>query len=155
MTATFALRGTRGTWRHPLSFHVARVALGDIRLRFAWQAWHSWHCVARLDDLVAGDAATLWQAWHLVTSTFVFLDRGGTCRHRPLLCVQAWHLWHCVARFQRETFRCLFSSSLFTCDECLTFFGELARSLYVAESAILYFKYFTPCRQCPHVPFQV
>ena len=50
------LRGRRGTWRHssslcvtgvtwrhPPSFCVAGVALGDIHLRFAWQAWHSWH----------------------------------------------------------------------------------------------------------------
>ena len=44
VTATFALRGRRGTWRHPPSFHVAGVAL-------------IWHCVARLDGLVAGDAA--------------------------------------------------------------------------------------------------
>ena len=81
------LRGRRGTWRHPPSFHVAGVAQGDIHLRFAWQAWHLWHCVARLRSrLVTGDAATLcvagvalgdihlrfaWQACHLETSTFV------------------------------------------------------------------------------------
>ena len=34
------LRGRRGTCWHPLSFHLAGVALGDIHLRFAWQAWH-------------------------------------------------------------------------------------------------------------------
>ena len=34
------LRGSRGTWRHLSSFCVAGVALGDIHLRFAWQAWH-------------------------------------------------------------------------------------------------------------------
>ena len=34
------LRGRRGTWRHPSSFCVAGVALGDIDLRFAWQAWY-------------------------------------------------------------------------------------------------------------------
>ena len=38
---------------------VAGVAIGDIHLRFAWQAWH------------------------LVTSTFVLRGRRGTC-----------HLWH-------------------------------------------------------------
>ena len=38
--ALFSLRGRRGTWRHPPSFHVAGVALGDIHLRFTWQAWH-------------------------------------------------------------------------------------------------------------------
>ena len=57
VTSTFLLRGRRGTWRHPPSFHVAGVALGDIHLRFAWPAWHLWHCVAHLDGLVAGDAA--------------------------------------------------------------------------------------------------
>ena len=49
-TSTFVLRGSRGTlrgrrgtWRRPPSFHVAGMALGDIYLRFAWQAWHLWH----------------------------------------------------------------------------------------------------------------
>jgi len=46
------LRGSLGTWGHPPSFHVAGVALGDIHLRFAWQAWHLGHSglalVARL-----------------------------------------------------------------------------------------------------------
>ena len=37
------LRGRRGTWWHPPSFRVAGVALDDIRLRFAWQAWNLWH----------------------------------------------------------------------------------------------------------------
>jgi len=90
---------------------MAGVALGDIHLRFAWQAWHlvtstfvlrgrrgtygtGLALVSRLSTLgrawahlVAGDAAVLcvagrmalgdiqlrfaWQAWHLVTSTFV------------------------------------------------------------------------------------
>ena len=121
------LRGRRGTWCHPPSFHVACVALGDIHLHFAWQAWYLWHwagsggalgralvargaaplCVAvvALGDIhphFAGQACTwwhwlsicvagvalgdihlhlgvvlgdihlrfVWQAWHLVTSTF-------------------------------------------------------------------------------------
>ena len=34
------LRGRRGTWWHPPSFHVAGVAPSHIHLRFAWQAWH-------------------------------------------------------------------------------------------------------------------
>ena len=66
-TFTFVLRGKRGTygtgWRactglvaddtrsyEPL-FSVAGMALGDIYLRFAWQAWHLWHWVARLDRI--------------------------------------------------------------------------------------------------------
>ena len=75
-------RGWRGTRRHLSAICVAGVALGDIHLRFAWQAWHLWHCVARLDGLVAGDAVALcaagvalmaiylrfaWQALHLET----------------------------------------------------------------------------------------
>ena len=43
--------GRRGTLR-------AGVALGDIYLRFAWQAWH---------------------LWHLATSTFVWRGMRGTC----------------------------------------------------------------------------
>ena len=66
------------------SFHVAGVALGDMNLPFARQAWHLWHWAgsggALEPVLVAGDAAALcvagvalggihsrftWQAWHL------------------------------------------------------------------------------------------
>ena len=77
VTSTFALRGLRGTWRHPPSFHVAGVAL----MALGWLWWRAWA------GLVAGDAAArcvalgdihldlAWQAWHLVTSTFA---RRGT-----------------------------------------------------------------------------
>ena len=40
-----------GTTSHPPSFCVAGVAQTHIHRRFAWQAWHSWHWVARLDWL--------------------------------------------------------------------------------------------------------
>ena len=43
------LRGRRGTWWHPPWFHVAGVAQPHIYRRFAWQAWYTWHWVARLD----------------------------------------------------------------------------------------------------------
>ena len=43
------LRGRRGTISHPPSFCVTGVPQSHIHLRFAWQAWHSWHWVARLD----------------------------------------------------------------------------------------------------------
>ena len=33
-------RGRHGTLRHPPSFHVAGVVLGDIDLHFVWQPWH-------------------------------------------------------------------------------------------------------------------
>ena len=100
---------------------MAGVALGDMC------AWHLWHWAgsggALGMGLVAGDAAAFcvagmalgdmhlrfaWQAWHLVTSTFVSRGRCGTWRHAPsfrVACValgdmhlrftwQAWHLWH-------------------------------------------------------------
>ena len=41
------LRGRRGTWWHSPSFCLAGLALGDIYLRLAWQAWHLLHLVAR------------------------------------------------------------------------------------------------------------
>ena len=53
------LRGRRGTWWHPPSFHVAGVALGDIHLRFAWQAWHLWDW--------AGSGDTLGAPWSRLT----------------------------------------------------------------------------------------
>ena len=43
-----SLRGRRGTRWHPPWFHVAGVALGDIYLRFAWEAWQKLLLVARL-----------------------------------------------------------------------------------------------------------
>jgi len=83
---------------------VAGVALGDIHLRFAWQAKHFMHlrfrgrrctwgtglrawarsvargtaplCVA---GVALGDIHFAWQAWHVVTSTFVLRGRRGTC----------------------------------------------------------------------------
>ena len=81
---------------------MAGVALGDIDLHFAWQAWHlptwTWLCVAGValtawTGLVALGGATAgvagvalgdidlhfaWQAWHLVTSTCTLRGRRGT-----------------------------------------------------------------------------
>jgi len=76
---------------------VTGVALGDIHLRFAWQAWHLWHWAgsggALGPILVADDAAALcvtgvalgnihlrlvWQARHLATSTVVSRGKCGT-----------------------------------------------------------------------------
>ena len=69
------LRGRRGTWRHPPSFHVAGVTLGDIHLRFAWQAWYLhdtwWHpppfCVA---GVALGDIHRHF-AWPSFTHNFI------------------------------------------------------------------------------------
>ena len=106
------LRGRRGTWRHPPSFHVAGVALMGLgwvwwrawapwrRGTFAWQVWHlaTSTFVSRgrrgtnegglgvagvaLGDIVIYLRFT-WQAWHLATSTFVSRGRPGTWRHPP------------------------------------------------------------------------
>ena len=66
LTSTIVSRGRRGThgigWRawtglvardarDAAALCVAGVAQPHIHLRFAWQAWHSWHWVARLDWL--------------------------------------------------------------------------------------------------------
>ena len=140
VTFTFASRGRRGTNSHLPSFCVAGVALmvlggalgpglggrdacgaaplcvagvalGDIHLRFTWQAWHNSHlpsfCVAGVALMVLGGAlgpglgardacgaAPLcvagvalgdihlrftWQAWHKLTSTVVL--RGNFVTH--------------------------------------------------------------------------
>ena len=87
------LRGKRGTWRPPPSFHVARVAVawfcvaGVALMALGWLWWRAWA------GLVAGDAAALcvavvalgdlhlrfaWQAWQLEASTLVLRGRCGT-----------------------------------------------------------------------------
>ena len=82
------LRGRRGTWWHLRSFHVAGVAQCHI-FRFAWQAWHLWHWVARLGWFWSPVTPRhfAWQAWRLVTSTFVSRGRRGTMSHPPSFCV--------------------------------------------------------------------
>ena len=96
VTSALVLRGRRGAWSHPSSFCVAGVAL----MALGWLWWRAW------TRLVAGDSAQLceagvalgdihlrfvwqvWQAWHLVTSTFVLRGRRGTWRHPPSFCVE-------------------------------------------------------------------
>ena len=145
LTSTFVLRGRRGTdgtvWRAWSGFVargaaplcVAGVALGDIHLRFTWQAWHNLTSTFVLrgrrgtdgtgwrawSGFVAQGAHFAWQAWHLVTSTFVSRGRRGTDSHPPSFCVAsvalmvlcgalgpdlspgaprhfAWQAWHLV-----------------------------------------------------------
>ena len=108
------LRGRRGTWRHPPSFHVAGVALGDIN----FQAWHLWHWAGSggraWGPLVARGAAALCVASVAVGDIHLHFSgpwrrgtlrgRRGTWRHPPSFHVagvalgninfQAWHLWH-------------------------------------------------------------
>ena len=121
LTSTVVLRGRRGThgtgWRawtglvardardarDAAALCVAGVAQPDIHLRFTWQAWHSWHWVARLDWL-----GRPWRPGRRGT----LRGRRGTNSHPPSFCVagvaqphihcrfawQAWHSWHWVAR---------------------------------------------------------
>ena len=141
-TSAFTLRGKRGTWQHRASLCVAGVALMAqdwLRRR----AWASFGAVVAAAVCVAGvalgdiDLHFAWQAWHLLTSTVTLRgrrgtygtglapvarlglvwrrgrrgclrSRRGTWRRRPSLCLagvalgdidrhfawQAWHLWH-------------------------------------------------------------
>ena len=78
---------------------MARVALGDIDLHFAWQAWHLSYWTgsggalgSQFDAVVAAavgvagvalrdiDFRFTWQAWHLVTLTFTLRGKRGTYR---------------------------------------------------------------------------
>ena len=76
VTSTFVLRGRRGTISHPPSFCVAGVALmalGGV-LGLAWSP---------VTPVTPRHFA--WQAWHLVTSTFVLRGRRGTNSHPPVV----------------------------------------------------------------------
>ena len=74
------LRGRRGTWRHPPSFCVAGVALGDIDRR----AWFPFGAVVAASVCVAAlalgdiDLRFAWQMWHLATWTVALPGRCGT-----------------------------------------------------------------------------
>ena len=85
------LPGRRGTWRQPPSFHVAGVALGDIYLRFAWQARHCQTSALSLRGRRStfGSGGALGRRWSPVTR-----GRHGTWRHPSSLAWQVWHLWH-------------------------------------------------------------
>ena len=93
VTSTFVSHGRRGTNSHPPSFCVAGVALMVL-------------CGALGPDLSPGAPRHFaWQAWHLVTSTFVspsFHVAGVALGdiHRRFTW-QAWHSWYCVARLVR------------------------------------------------------
>ena len=76
----FVLRGRRGTLSHPLSFCVAGVALmalgGALGLVLVARDAAAL-CVA---GVALGDIYVrfTWQAWHNLTSTFVLRGRRGT-----------------------------------------------------------------------------
>ena len=89
------LRGRRGTWRHWPSLCVAGVAVGDIDLHFAWQAWHLVTSTCTLRGrrawvpVDAVDAAAVCVAGVALGDNDVYL-RGRRGTHSAWL---AWHLW--------------------------------------------------------------
>ena len=115
VTSTFTLCGRHGTWKQRPSLCVAGVAL----IALGWLWWHAWvpfDAVVAAAVCVAGicrrgtwrhradiDLHCVWQALHLVTSTFTLCGRHGTWRQRPSLCVAGvalmalgwlwWHAW--------------------------------------------------------------
>ena len=92
-TSIFVSCGRRVTWRHPPAFHVAGVPLGDIYLRFVWQAWYRLHLVAvgrRWSPVTPRHFA--WQAWHLATSIFVHVVGVALGDIHLRFTWQAWHL---------------------------------------------------------------
>ena len=129
LASTVVLRGRRGThgtgWRAWSGFVacdaaalcVAGVALGDIHLRFTWQAWHKLASTVVLRGR-RGTHGTGWRAW----SGFVACDAAALCvagvalgdihprftwqawhktRIHRRFAWQAWHSWYWLARLVR------------------------------------------------------
>ena len=103
-TSTCVSRGRRSTWRHRPSFSEAGVALVALGWLW-WHAWSllvtrgaAPLCVA---DVALGDIDVPFasQAWHLATSTCVWRGRRGTWRHRFSLRVAGVRLAHMNFRF--------------------------------------------------------
>ena len=100
-TATFVLRGRRGTygtaWRawSPLvagdaaALCVAGVAQGDIHLRFAWQAWHK-ETSTFVSRGRRATGCTWWHAW----SPLVAGDVAALCVLGDMNLRFAWQTWH-------------------------------------------------------------
>ena len=107
---TLHTTGRRGTWRHRPSLCVAAVALGDIDLQFAWQAWHlatstvhfAWQAVVPSGDTygiwlaLRGALGSQWTPLSLVCvaavahgdTAFTLRGRRGTATST---CTSAWH----------------------------------------------------------------
>ena len=94
--AAALLRGRRGTWRHLPSFHVAGVALGDIHLRFAWQAWYLWDWAGSGGALGRRDAAALLRGrrgtWRHLPAVALLRGRRGTWRHHLATHLLSFHV---------------------------------------------------------------
>ena len=83
VTSAFVLRGERGAWWHQTSLCVAGVALMALGWLW-WRAWGPFAAVVAAAVCVAGvalgdiDLRFAGQAWHLVTSTVTLRGRRGT-----------------------------------------------------------------------------
>eukprot|EP00435_Cladocopium_sp_Y103_P030795 s2621_g7.t1 len=119
VTSAFFLCGRLGTYGTglpwsplvrvaPRFFCVTGVALGDICLRFVWQAWHLQHWAGSGGGLgrrwsLGRRASFAWQAWRLVR---LLVPRSGNQRRRP----KASHAVDCMD--QRPDTHIVESSSL-------------------------------------------
>ena len=83
------LRGRRGTWRHSSSFHVAGVVLGDIHLRFTWQAWYSTYSHTTCSHTTYSHAT--YSCTTCTHTTYSGVAVGDMDRH---FAWQACHVWH-------------------------------------------------------------
>ena len=114
VTSTFVSRGRRGTWSHPPSsggalgpelvagdaaaLCVAGMALGVIHLRFAWQAWHlvTSSFVLRGKCGTYGTGQALVARWAgLVAGDAAAFCVAGVALGDIHLCF-AWQAWHLV-----------------------------------------------------------
>jgi len=83
VTSTSTLHGRRGTWRHRRAFCAAGVALMALDWLW-WCAWFPVDAVVAAAPCVAGvalgdvDLDFAWQAWRLVTWTCTLRGRRGT-----------------------------------------------------------------------------
>ena len=83
VTSTFTLRGRHGTWSHPpFTLRARRGTYGTglalvARVVTRWRGGAAALCVAGV-ALLDIHLHFAWQAWHLVTSTFTLRGRRGT-----------------------------------------------------------------------------
>ena len=94
VTHNFVTHHLSPTHTHTPLSHTSQlgVALSDIYLRLAWQAWHLWQWAGSGGALGRRSSPGAprhfaWQAWHLVTSTFHLRGRRGTWWRRHSICV--------------------------------------------------------------------
>ena len=85
------LRGRRGTWRHSSSFHVAGVVLGDIHLRFTWQAWYSTYSYTTCSHTQLTHTQLTHAQFAHIQLTHAGVALGDMDRH---FAWQACHVWH-------------------------------------------------------------